>query len=49
MIVSLVMGFLADLIFNSASSMRRSYRDEMDRYVGRRGLRSASARQSTTR
>jgi len=49
MIVSLVMGFLADLIFNSASSMRRSYQDDMDRYVARRGLRSAPARQSTTR
>ena len=44
MIVSLVMGFLADLVFNSATAMRRSYRADMDRYVARRGLRSGSAR-----
>jgi hypothetical protein len=44
MIVTLLMGFLADLVFNSASSMRRGYRADMDRYVSRRGLRSDSPR-----
>ena len=49
MIVSLLMGFLADLVFNSATSMRRSYREDMDRYVARRGLRSDSPHHSTSR
>jgi hypothetical protein len=44
MIVSLLMGFLADLVFNSAAAMRRSYRADIDRYVGRRGLRSGTPR-----
>ena len=46
MIVSLLMGFLADLVFNSATAMRRSYRADIDRYVARRGLRSNSPRHS---
>ena len=49
MIVSLLMGFLADLVFNSATSMRRSYRDDMDRYVARRGLRSQTPPDSSSR
>jgi hypothetical protein len=40
MIVTLLMGFLADLVFDSAASMRRSYRADVDRYFARRGVRS---------
>jgi hypothetical protein len=47
MIVTMLMGFLADLVFNSAASMRRSYRDDMDRYVARRRLRSGTPRTAT--
>jgi hypothetical protein len=49
MLVTLLMGFLTDLVFDSASSMRRSYRADVDRYVARRGLRSDSPRQTTAR
>ena len=44
MIVTMLMGFLADLVFSSATTMRRSYRADMDRYVAKRGLRSNSPR-----
>ena len=47
MIVSLLMGLLSDLIFGSASTLRRSYRDDVERHVARRGLRSDTPRQST--
>ena len=47
MIVSSLMGLLTDLIFGSASTLRRSYRDDVERYVARRGLRSDTAGQST--
>jgi hypothetical protein len=46
MLVNLLMGFLADLVFSSASTMRRSYGVEVERYMARRGLRSDSLRQS---
>ena len=49
MIVTLLMGFLADLVFDSASRMRRSYRADLDRYVAESGLRSDSPRQTTAR
>jgi len=49
MIVTMLMGFLADLVFSSATSMRRSYRTDMDRYVAKRGLRSDSPRQTSAR
>jgi hypothetical protein len=46
MFVTLLMGLLADLVFDSATAMRRSYRADVDRYVARRGLRSDSPRQT---
>ena len=45
MLVSMLMGFLADLVFNSAAAMRRSYTSDIDRYVAKRGLRSDSPRE----
>jgi len=42
MIVSLLIGLVADLVFDSAASMRRSFGTEIDRYCQRRGLRSTT-------
>jgi len=44
MIVTMLMGFLADLVFSSTNAMHRSFQADMDRYVTRRGLRSVSPR-----
>jgi hypothetical protein len=35
-IVQLVMGFLSDLVFESATSRQRSLYRELDRYLGRK-------------
>ena len=49
MIVSLLMGLVADLVFDSAASLRRSFGDEMDRYYQDRGFRSAPPKPTPTR
>jgi hypothetical protein len=38
MIVQLFIGLLADLVFDSAASMSRAYRTEMDGFLARRGF-----------
>jgi hypothetical protein len=40
MIVTLLIGLVADLVFESAASMRRAFGSEVDRYFTDRGLRS---------
>ena len=42
MLVSLLIGLLADLVFESAATMRRSFGSDVDRYFARRGYRSDS-------
>jgi hypothetical protein len=49
MIVSLLMGLVADLVFDSAASMRRSFGAEIDRYYQDRGLRSTPPKPRPTR
>ena len=49
MLVTLLMGFLADLVFDSAATMRRSYRADVGRYFAKRGLRSDSPGQTSAR
>lgn len=39
-IVTLLMGLVADVVFDSAASMHRSFDTEIDRYFQQRGLRS---------
>jgi len=41
MVVSFFMALLADLVFDSAATMRRSFGSEMSRYMERRGVRAA--------
>jgi hypothetical protein len=48
-IVTLLMGLVADLVFDSASSMRRSFDAEIDRYLQGRGLRSTPPKANPTR
>jgi hypothetical protein len=38
MIVQLLLGFLADLVFESAATSRRSYQADVTRYLERRGF-----------
>ena len=38
MIAGLVLGLLADLVFESAASTRRGFITQMDRYLTRRGF-----------
>jgi hypothetical protein len=49
MIVTLLMGLVADLVFDSAASMRRSFDAEIDRYLQGRGLRSAPPKATSAR
>ena len=49
MIVSLLMGLVADLVFESAASMRRSFSTEVERYCQDRGLRSTPPKPTPTR
>jgi hypothetical protein len=44
MIVTLLMGFVADLVFDSAASMHRSFGAEVDRYFQARGFRATPPR-----
>jgi hypothetical protein len=38
MVIQLVMGFVADLVFGSARTLRSSFDSEVDRYLERRGF-----------
>jgi hypothetical protein len=49
MIVTLLMGLVADLVFDSAASMRRSFDAEIDRYLQGQGLRSTPRKPTPTR
>jgi hypothetical protein len=49
MIVTLLMGLVADLVFDSAASMRRSFDAEFDRYLQGRGLRATPPKPTPTR
>jgi hypothetical protein len=49
MIVTLLMSFVADLVLESAASMRRSFDAEIDRYFTGRGFRSAPPKQTPAR
>jgi hypothetical protein len=49
MIVSLLMGLVADLVFDSAASMRRSFNTEIDRYCQDRGFRVTPPKPTPTR
>jgi hypothetical protein len=49
MVVQLLMGLLGDLVFQSAASMRRSYEQEIDRYLQQRGFDRADSKQIPTR
>jgi hypothetical protein len=48
-IVSLLMSVLADLVLNSAGTLRRLFDSEMSRYLDQRGFRPAPPRQAPTR
>jgi hypothetical protein len=41
MVMSFFMALLADLVFDSAATMRRSFGSEMSRYLEQRGVRAA--------
>jgi len=49
MIVTLLMGLVADLVFDSAASLRRSFDAEMDRYFQGRGFRSTPPKHTPAR
>jgi hypothetical protein len=49
MIVSLLVGLVADLVFESAAAMRRSFDAEIDRYFQDRGFRSTPPRPTPSR
>ncbi len=49
MIVRLLIGLVADLVFESAASMRRSFGVEIDRYFEDRGFRPAPPKHTPTR
>ena len=49
MIVTLLMGLVTDLVFESAASMRRSFDAEIDRYFQDRGFRSTPAKPTPAR
>ena len=49
MLVTLLIGLIADRIFGAAASMHRSFDAEIDRYVQERGLRSAPPKPAPAR
>jgi hypothetical protein len=49
MVVQLLMGLLADLVFQSTASMRRSFAEELDDYLESSGSRGAKTKQTPTR
>jgi hypothetical protein len=48
MVVQLLMGFLGELVFQSAASMRRSFDQEITRYLQQRGFDRADSKQTPT-
>ena len=49
MVVSFFMALLADLVFDSAATMRRSFGSEMSRYLEQRGVRAARPNRTPAR
>lgn len=49
MITRLLMGLLADVVFDSVAASRQSFADEMRRYMDGRGFRGPIATGATTR
>jgi hypothetical protein len=47
MIVEILLALLADVVFGSTASLRRSFGTEMDRYLARRGFAPPSKRSAT--
>jgi hypothetical protein len=48
MLARLLLGLLADLVFESAAAASRSYPDELGRYLERRGFDKPSRRRLVT-
>jgi len=44
MIAGLLLGLVADVVFGSAASLRRSFETEMDRYLRRRAFAARTKR-----
>jgi hypothetical protein len=49
MIVTLLMGIVADLVFESTAAMRRSFDADIDRYLNERGFRSTPPKPTPVR
>jgi hypothetical protein len=49
MVVQLLMGLLADLVFESAARMRRSFTEEVDHYLQQPGSRRGKPKPTSTR
>ncbi len=49
MIVPFLMGLLAELVFESAATVRRSFDSEMSQYLEQHGFRSAPPDQAPAR
>jgi hypothetical protein len=49
MVVQVLMGLLADLVFESTATMRRSFTEELDRYLQQPGSRGVKTKQTSTR
>jgi hypothetical protein len=49
MVVQLLMGLLADLVFGSAATMRRSFGEEIDHYLQHPGSSGAKIKQTPSR
>jgi hypothetical protein len=49
MIVTLLMGLVADLVFESTAALRRSYDADIDRYLKARGFRSTPPKPTPAR
>ena len=49
MIAGLLLGLLADVVFDSAVSVRRAFGMDMDRYFERRGFTRPNRRSAATR
>jgi hypothetical protein len=47
MIAEVLLGLLADVVFGSTTSLRRSFGTDMDRYFARRGFTPPSKRSVT--
>ena len=48
-VVQLLMGLLADLVFESAASMRRSFKEEVEHYLQQPGSGRAKTKPTSTR